>query len=192
MALPDDYIRMIEHLATAFTAYHQATGGTAVLVGGAAAAIFTDGDWMSGDFDIVVADDEAFGEAMSGAGFTGEDRVGHMPKGWYHETAPEYGVELVSGQLFDGFSDPDKLTRMILPGGRELVLPSFEDLIADRLGQHGVSSPLDDSLLMQARAILTVAKEVDVDYLRRRIMEDGGDVNLLDQDALARKGASKE
>lgn len=72
-------------------------------------------------------------------------------------------------------------------GGHELLLPSFEDMIADRLAQHAVASPTDDSRLRQARMILMMAKDIDVHYLKRRVAEEDGDVNLLDLDALRRK-----
>ena len=55
MSLPDDYIAALERLAFAFTSYRQRTGGTAVLVGGAATAIYTAGQFPSADFDIVAA-----------------------------------------------------------------------------------------------------------------------------------------
>ncbi len=49
MALPDGYIAALEQLGTAFQTYYQRTGHHAVLVGGAATAIYTAGAFPSGD-----------------------------------------------------------------------------------------------------------------------------------------------
>jgi hypothetical protein len=124
---------------------------------------------------------------MEENGFIGEDRVGYMPKGFYHPEHPEYGFEQVSGQPFEGRSDWRRLVHQVMRGGHALVLPSFEDMIADRLAQHALASPTDDSRLRQARMILMMAKDIDVHYLERRVAEEDGDVNLLDLDALRRK-----
>lgn len=98
MPFPNGYVELLEKLSVAFTAYKVRTGHAPLLVGGAATAIMTTGSFMSGDFDIIAPDDESFGLAMEENGFIGEDRVGHMPKGFYHPEHPEYGFEQVSGQ----------------------------------------------------------------------------------------------
>ena len=59
-------------------------------------------------------------------------------------------------------------------------LPAFEDIIADRLGQHAVASQSDDSRMQQAQMLLAMAKSVDMEYLKRRVNEEGGDLGLLD------------
>lgn len=191
MALPVDYVELLEILAAAFSLYTEKSGATAVLVGGAATAIVTAGSFMSGDFDIVAGDDAAFHDAMLATGFLPEDRVGHLLRGYYHPAHPSYGIELVSGPLFDGRADPRKLIRMTLRTG-ELVLPSIEDLVADRLAQHAVASPSDDSRLRQARTIFTMAKEVDMHYLRRRVLDEGGDPDLLDATGLGEPKEGKD
>jgi hypothetical protein len=73
------------------TGYRNATGGDAVLVGGAATAIYTGGLFPSGDFDIVAAWDEEFDKAMLSHGFRAEDRSGHLRIGYYHPDHPGYG-----------------------------------------------------------------------------------------------------
>lgn len=60
----------------------------AVLVGGAAAAIHTDGAFMSADFDIVASNDEAFARAMAASGFIEDDKAPHGLTGWYHADHP--------------------------------------------------------------------------------------------------------
>jgi hypothetical protein len=180
MALPAEYLVLLERLAEAFGAYEAATGSLPVLVGGAAAAIQTGGEFMSADFDIVAADDAAFERAMEAAGFVAEDRKGRLLRGFYHPDFPAYGVEQVSGPLFDGRSDKERLIQLEVLEGNSIVLPAIEDLIADRLAQHSVASRGDDSRLRQARTLLRMAKEIDRQYLFRRIDEEGGDASLLE------------
>jgi hypothetical protein len=180
MPFPAGYVELLEALAEAFTYYRQRTGVSPLLVGGAAAAIMTAGAFMSGDFDIIAEDDIAFAEALEQAGFVIDRRPGRLRGGFYHPDFPEYGVEQVSGPPFDGRSDRERLFVVRFHGEHSLTLPAFEDLIADRLGQHAVASASDPSRLLQAQAILSIAKEVDVHYLKQRVIEEGGDLNLLD------------
>jgi hypothetical protein len=63
-------------------------------------------------------------------------------------------------------------------GNSSIVLPAVEDLIADRLGQHEVSQG-DDAMLEQAKALFTMAKDLDATYLKRRISEEGGNPGLI-------------
>lgn len=179
MALPPSYLEALELLGQAFAAYERETDNVPVLVGGAAAAIQTGGTFMSADFDIIAADDAAFNAAMASAGFVPEDGAGMKLGGWYHPSFPQYGVELVSGPLFDGRADWNRLFRLDVREG-SLVLPCVEDLIADRLGQHAVASRGDASRLLQARALLRMAQHVDRHYMERRIREEGGDPSLLE------------
>lgn len=184
MALPDDYLELLDALATAFIAYEARTGHAPVLVGGAAVAIQTQGSFMSGDLDILAPNDEALADALVGAGFVSDERSGRLFGGFYHPRFPRYGVEAVSGQLFDGKAARDRLIRVAIQPGHEVVIPSFEDMIADRLGQHAIASPTDDSRLQQALLIYRLAESIDSDYLKRRVAEEGGDVNLLQGDLL--------
>jgi hypothetical protein len=181
MPLPDDYIAVLDALAGACEHYRQITGGSrAVLVGGAAAAIYTDGLFISGDFDFVAARDEALKAALLRAGFVAEDRQGHLTRGFYHPDYPEYGVEQVSGSLFEGRSDRDRLVLVSTSSAGEIALPAIEDLIADRLAQHEArGSQGDHSRLEQARAMLRLAPKLDVPYLRRRVEQEGANLSLL-------------
>jgi hypothetical protein len=60
--------------------------------------------------------------------------VGRLKGGYHHSKFPEYGIEAISGQLFDGRSDRERLIRLTLTGDHSIVIPSVEDMIADRLG----------------------------------------------------------
>ncbi len=179
MALPGDYLDLLDTLGRAFAAYEAATRTSPVLVGGAATALSTAGSFMSADFDVVAGDDDAFRRAMLDAGFTPEGGLGHLGGGFYHDLYPGYTVEQVSGPLFDGRSDGKRLIRLNVSEGSSIVIPPIEDLIADRLAQHAIASKADASRLLQARALFKMAEGIDRHYLIKRIVEEGGDPALV-------------
>lgn len=145
MPFPDGYLDALECLARACETYQSLTGGYPILVGGAAVALYSAGEFQSGDFDLVASDDGAFDGAMLACGFVREDRAG--------------------------------LVRVVVTAGPEcaVVLPSIEDIIADRLAQHAVASPADDLRLRQGVLLFRLADTPDLAYLKRRILEEGGD-----------------
>jgi hypothetical protein len=179
MALSEDYLAVLERLALVCERYRALTRADAVLVGGAATAIYTSGVFPSGDFDFVAGNDAAFANAVASFGFRREDRPGFLKVGYYHPDHPGFGFQQVSGRLFDGKAEPGRLVRMIVTPPSAVMLPSMEDMIADRMGQYAVASPTDDSRLRQARMLFKLAKTLDTAYLRRRILDEGGDPSLL-------------
>ncbi len=181
MALPQDYVAALMALSRVFGTYFERTGHHAVLVGGASVAIYTDGQFPSGDFDVVAASGRVFRAAMLAHGFVPETRIGKLRIGYHHPDHPGYGYQEVSGSLFDGRSDRNRLLRVIVTvSGDAVMLPAVEDLIADRLAQHHIASPTDRSRLLQARALYVLAEVIDKTYLLRRITEEGGDAALLE------------
>lgn len=52
-------------------------------------------------------------------------------------------------------------------------------MIADRLGQYAVASKTDKSRLERARMLFKLAETLDIDYLQRGIVEEGGDPATL-------------
>ncbi|KPM23224.1 hypothetical protein AAJ72_09980 [Citromicrobium sp. RCC1885] len=178
MSLPPEYLAALVPLADAFTAYEAHTGSVPVLVGGAAAAIHTDGAFMSADFDVVAGNDDAFDAAMTAAGFVDDEKAIHGLKGWYHPEHPQFAVEQVSGRYFDGRGDRARCFKLAVRGEAEIVLPAIEDMIADRLGQHEVARG-DGSMLAQAKGLFAIAEGLDLSYLRRRIKEEAGNPALL-------------
>jgi hypothetical protein len=178
MSLPDEYLTVLEHLGRAFATYKRETAADPILVGGAATALRTDGAFMSADFDVIATDNEAFARAMTQAGFIAEGGIGHLASGFRHSDHPDYVVEQVSGPLFDGLADKQRMVRLTTDGGT-ILLPAIEDLIADRLGQHAVASRSDTSRLLQAKALFAMAESIDRHYLCRRILEEGGDPLLI-------------
>jgi hypothetical protein len=179
MALPQTYLRALERLSLAFGAYEGATGMPPILVGGAAAAIRTGGQFMSADLDVVAEDERAFSRALVSAGFVAEARTGKIESAWYHPQFPAYAVDLVSNHYFGGRGDRERLLRLVVRDYAAIVIPAVEDLIADRLGQYARGNNADQSRLLQARALLHLAKRIDRDYLFRRIAEEGGDPALF-------------
>jgi hypothetical protein len=180
MAIPDTYLALMGVLADAFEYYETTTGHYPVLVGGGAVAVQTQGAFMSGDFDLYAPRDAELEAALLKAGFVREERLGHMTGGFYHPEYPEYGVEAISGQLFDGRSDTSRLIRVPLSNTKGIVIPSFEDMIADRLGQFAASNGRDRTRLAQAQLLFRLAEEPNLHYLQTRIAEEGGDFNLLE------------
>jgi hypothetical protein len=179
MALPDTYLTLLDILAGAFERYQAATGHSPVLVGGGAVAVQTQGAFMSGDLDLYAPSDAALETALLHTGFVREERHGRLSGGFYHPEFPEYGVEAISGQLFDGRADRTRLIRVLFQADKGIVIPSFEDMIADRLGQYAASSQRDHSRLAQAKLLFRLADDLDLVYLKARIADEGGDFDLL-------------
>lgn len=179
MGFSDDYLSALIAVAGVFRRYRLVAGVDAVLVGGAAVNVLTDGSFHSGDFDIQALDDDALDAAFLEEGFIREDRQGQLRFGYYHPAHPLFGFQQVSGALMDGRTDRKRLQRIRITMSASLVLPPVEDLIADRLGQHAVASPTDDSRLRQARALFALFGDLDLAYLRKRVAEEGGDMALL-------------
>lgn len=177
--VPASFLEALAELAGAFRLYRETVGHDAVLVGGAATVLYTAGAFSSGDFDFVVIDDQVFGNVMAKCGFIKETRSGRLHIGYYHPQHPEYGFQAVSGALFDGRADRRRLVAVSVREGRHITLPAVEDIIADRLAQHSVAPPNDSSRLEQARLMFLLAAKIDMEYLRKRVEEEGGDISLL-------------
>lgn len=180
MTVPEEFLAALEVLAGACATYRDITGTEAVLVGGAATVLYTEGAFNSGDFDLVAMNDPVFNQAMTAHGFKKEDRSGHLMFGFYHPDHPLFGFQAVSGPLFDGRADRQRLFKMVVRDEKTTItLPAIEDMIADRLAQHAATTRGDPSRLEQARTLFALAFECDEDYLRRRVTEEGGDFALL-------------
>jgi len=103
------------------------------------------------------------------------------PAPWLNIIAnPAFGFQQVSGRLMDGRADLKRLRRVRMTVQNAIVLPPVEDLIADRLAQHAIASPTDTSRLLQARALFRLMDDLDFEYLKRRVAEEGGDMALLE------------
>jgi hypothetical protein len=172
-SLPPSYWKALELLAKASDGYHKSTGRHVVIVGGAAVSFYTQGQVLSGDFDMVA--DIGFERFLLAEGFEKDVGPGKFLGSYFHPEVEHLGFEFVSGALFDGKSDWDKVVAVPVTDETEVVFPAVEDLIADRLGQYAGSKNRARDMLDQARLMLSLASECDRVYLRRRIIEETGD-----------------
>lgn len=176
-----EFLAALDVLAQVFTRYEEISGRKPILVGGAAASIYTGGRIESGDFDVVEASDDLWGQVLSEFGWESECRPGYQLIGWFHRDIPNIGIQLVSGSLFEGKTDRSRIALVPIGESGSLALPPIEDLIADRLGQYcSTPRPVHHDMLEQARLLFRLAIELDRDYLLKRIVEEQGDVTLLD------------
>lgn len=182
MPLPDYYIRAMNLLGQVCEEYRRASGGDrAWLVGGASIVILTAGEFHSGDFDLVVSNENLFREILLRHGFVDEKGKGKLHVGFMHPSHPNLGWQMVTGPLFDNKSDKERGVAISFRAGSVLTIPATEDLIADRLGQYAAHTGGNAhfELVEQARAIFKLASGIDQVYLARRVAEEGGDLNLL-------------
>jgi hypothetical protein len=182
MTYRKEYLEALTLLAHAFDLAEAQGAPRPVIVGGSAVEYYTGGELMSGDFDLVAADDEVVGKALLEVGFRREDRPGFLLGGFYH---PELliGVEFVSGDLFEGRTDRSRLQVFVVDEeeGSTVIFPPLEDMIADRLGQHASDPKGREDMLEQARMLTLLAETLDVDYLRKRVYEEHADPALIDR-----------
>lgn len=177
-----EYLEALRLLSRAFHAVEERTGSRPVIVGGSAVEYYTAGTITSGDFDLVAPDAEVVAEALVEVGFRREDRRGTRLGGLYH---PQLliAVDFVSGILFEGRTDPARLEVVVVDqeeGGKVVFAPP-EDIIADRLGQYASDPKARGDMLEQARLLLSLVSDLDMDYLKKRVGEEGADPSLVDQ-----------
>jgi hypothetical protein len=79
---------------------------------------------MSGDLDLYAPSDAALETALLRSGFVREQRQGRLAGGFYHPDYPEYGVEAISGQLFDSRADRARFIRVMFQDAKGIVIPS--------------------------------------------------------------------
>jgi len=140
-----------------------------VLVGGAAAELYSGSAIATGDFDVVTARRDILEQALVEHGFTKPSGPGILTRGWVH---PELrlGFEVVGSQLLDGHADRDKVQLIDAGEGARFAVIAVEDLIADRMGQyHSGTAP---EMLDQAKTLFSLYEDADVNYMDRRIREE--------------------
>lgn len=116
---------------------------------------------------------------MQAFGFVRPSGVGSLLKGWIHPEL-QLGFEVVADAPMDGSVDSAHI-RLVQPIGESALFRviSVEDLIADRMGQYSSGTALDR--LEQARLLLQLHTDADLEYLERRVREEsGGDYGIED------------
>lgn len=133
----------------------------------------------TGDFDLCTFRQDALEEEMQRFRFARPSGTGQMLKGWVHPEL-KLGFEVVAETPMDGNVDQAHI-RLVQPVG-ELALfrvISVEDLIADRMGQFASGTAPDR--IEQARILLALHPDAEMDYLERRIREESmGDYGVED------------
>lgn len=149
-----------------------------ILVGGAAVELYTLGAVTTGDFDVVTPMQSEFEDALRRLGFTKPGGPGHTPLGWIHPEL-QLGFEVVSSSLLDGAADRDRALLVNTGTDGQASIISLEDIIADRVGQFASGSAPD--MLDQARRLLALYPDADLDYMERRVRhETKGDYGVED------------
>jgi hypothetical protein len=177
-----EYLEALCLLSRAFDLAEKRGAPRPIVVGGSAVEFYTGGEITSGDFDLVAVDEDIIGEALLDVGFRREDRRGVQLGGFYH---PDLliGVEFVTGPLFDGRTDMNRLRLVVVDEEQNarIILPPPEDVIADRLAQYASDPKGRDDMLEQARLLVLLAEDLDLNYLRRRAVEEGADAQLVER-----------
>lgn len=92
------------------------------------------------------------------------------------------GVEVVSGDLFDGASDASRVI-LVPVGGSAVAFPPIEDLIADRMGQFACTGKdlemLGQAIILYKVSTYSLAKPLDRAYLDCRIKQETADEHDL-------------
>jgi hypothetical protein len=167
-----EFLAALELLARASEIMAAAGKPRPILVGGAVVEFDTRSSIVSGDLDLVSPDHEALSQALIAVGFRAEDRAGWRRGGWYHPDLP-IAVDCVSGRYYDGRGDRQRLRVVAFPSGEVLMAPT-EELIIDRIGQWEASMRRDSELAAQIAGLLSLADELDEDYVRQRLQEESG------------------
>lgn len=174
-----EFLAALRLFAQASEGMHQRGFQRPILVGGAAAELYSLSAVNTGDFDICTIRQSELEEELRQLGFVRPSGSGAMLKGLAHPDL-RLGFEIVAEVPMDGNVDAAHV-RLVEPigGGALFRVISVEDLIADRMGQFASGSAPDRR--EQARLLLGLHPGVDRAYLERRIRQESmGDYGLAD------------
>lgn len=150
-----------------------------VLVGGAAVEFYTSSAISTGDFDFCSTVQPQLEAEMQRHGFIKPSGPGMATRGWIHPDL-KLGFEIVGDIPLDGTVRRDQLVLVddFTPDG-SFAIVRVEDLIADRMGQYASGTARE--MLAQARMLLDLHPDADMDYLEARVRhETGGDFGARD------------
>ncbi|HEX7876504.1 MAG TPA: hypothetical protein VF489_07945 [Sphingobium sp.] len=149
-----------------------------ILVGGAAVEIYSLSTINTGDFDIVTGSQTSFEQVLAEHGFIRPSGPGMATRGWIHPDL-KLGFEVVSSTLLDGQADRERVRSIRVGDSGIIEVIATEDIIADRMGQYASGTAQD--MLDQARTLLALSEDLDLDYMERRIRyETAGDYGVED------------
>lgn len=140
-----------------------------ILVGGAAAELYSGSAIATGDFDVVTAWQDRFEAALLLHGFIKPAGAGMLTRGWIHPDL-RLGFEVVGSSLLDGLADRDRVRILEVRNGDQFAVIPLEDLIADRMGQYASGTAAE--MWAQARTLFILSENLDLDYMDRRISEE--------------------
>lgn len=164
-----EFVDALRIFAEASAEVEKAGFAAPVLVGGAAAELYSGSAVATGDFDVVIARQDVFEQALIRLGFVPPSGSGASTRGWVH---PKLGLgfDVVGSTLLDGLADRDRVRLFSVDDGKRFAVISVEDLIADRMGQFASGSAPE--MLDQARTLFNLYGDADVPYMERRIREE--------------------
>ena len=168
---PPDFVAALRLLGAAVEEVVRLGHPAPVLVGGAAVELWTNGAYVSGDFDLVAGDPAPLEASLLARGFRREDRQGRILRGLYH---PDFdiGIEFVSGTLFDGRSDRSRIVLVEIGEAAVIRVIPPEDVVADRLGQYSSNPTAEHRQLELARMVFRLAPDCDLAYLLERARQE--------------------
>lgn len=137
---------------------HLPEGSEAILVGGALVELLTEGQYVTGDVDLI-GDPTAIEPLLEQAGFEARGRL-------FVQEELGLAVEIVAGHL-----DPSRRSERIQWRGYTLNVLSIEDLIIDRL----CAAKFWESVTDHEQALLVYTAHqgrLDLDRLRARAREE--------------------
>jgi hypothetical protein len=115
---------------------------------------------------------------MQDLGFVRPCGAGMATRGWIHPDL-KLGFECVTDTLLDGLADRGMVRFFTLEPDGAVAVIAPQDMIAVRMGQY--ASGTAPEMLGQARALYTLCKGLDLDYMDRRIREEAaGEHGLQD------------
>ena len=150
-----------------------------ISVGGGAAEYYSASSLMTGDIDLCSPHQEQLEAIMQQHGFIRPSGPGMATRGWIHLEL-KLGFEIVASTPMDGSVDADHVFLVDdIGGGDGFAFISVEDLIADRMGRYASGSAPE--MIVQARILLSLHPDADLDYLESRIRaESFGDHGIED------------
>ncbi|MCL2101970.1 MAG: hypothetical protein FWH22_09700 [Fibromonadales bacterium] len=146
------------------------SGIKTVLVGGAVAAVYSNGAYRSGDLDIVINSytlkDESIASVMQDIGFKKEGRH------WKREDCEHLFIEFIRPPVAI-CDDYNIKPRKFLVNGQELFILSPKDCVRDRLASYVYFKSAE---CLEQAALVVAAERVKLSELSKWAKDEGADM----------------